>query len=937
MIRILEGQLANGKWLLGNDFTLVDCAYAPILNITEKAGFSFGEFPKVRAYLDAIRSRPAWQETPKLAGTLAKIRRSRVSMSILGSADRLSSVNVSNAVKKGTSPSPSGSGTRHILSSMVSRDMLASMSDQEFGDGKAEALRDQYQTLLDVTESIASHRDLSELFHDLAQPLRNILHFDYLSVRLHDPERNVMRIHILEKSAPGDLVPELPVGESLAGFVWQTQQALLIDDIEHEGRFPRAMQRLRENHIKSCCCLPLSTAHRHLGAMTLGSVREKAYHPTDFRFLEQVARQVAVALDNALNFEQAQSVQKQFKEERDRLSLVLEVNNAVVSTLNLRELLNAVSVSLRRLVPHEYASLSLYDPKTGRLQLHALDFPIDNNLYEECLSVPIEGTPAGLAYSSRKPVVLNREGLEGFPGDICRLLLANNVQAVCCLPLISHDRAFGALNLASLQENAFGPEDVQLLNEVASQVAIAVENALNFEQAQSVQQQLKEEHDRLRLLLDVNNTIVSALDLRELLNAVSTSLRRLVPHEYASLSLYDAETQRFQIHALDFPASKGLIQEGLWIPVEGTPHGRALTSRQPLFVTLQDIEQFDLTPLIRAEGLKSGCFLPLISHGRPLGTLVVASLQEETFPQKDADLLQHVANQIAIGVENALAYGQVVDRANKLSEEKFYLQDEIRTEHNFEEIIGESPALKKVLEQIQTVAPTDSTILILGETGTGKELIARAIHNLSTRRERTLVKVNCAAIPTGLLESELFGHEKGAFTGAIAQRVGRFELAHRGTIFLDEVGDIALELQPKLLRVLQEQEFERLGSARTIRVDVRLVAATNSDLAQKVAQNQFRSDLYYRLNVFPVVIPPLRERREDIPLLVRYFAQKYARRMKKPIDSDSGQVDDCFDRIPLARQCAGTGKLHRARRHSIARCRSSSATSGTEAADGKLY
>ena len=471
-----------------------------------------------------------------------------------------------------------------------------------------------------------------------------------------------------------------------------------------------------------------------------------------------------------------------------------------------------------------------------------------------------------------------------FP-RLTSLLRENDVQSYCVVPLTTALRRLGTMGFGSLQRKGYPKTDFDFMQQVAKQVAVAVDNALNFEQAQSVQKQLKEEHDRLRLLLDVNNTIVSALDLRELLNAVSTSLRRLVPHEYASLSLYDAETQRFQIHALDFPASKGLIQEGLWIPVEGTPHGRALTSRQPLFVTLQDIEQFDLTPRIRAEGLKSGCFLPLISHGRPLGTLVVASLQEETFPQKDADLLHHVANQIAIAVENALSYRQVVDRANKLSEEKLYLQDEIRTEYNFEEIIGESPALKKVLEQIQTVAPTDSTILILGETGTGKELIARAIHNLSGRRERTLVKVNCAAIPTGLLESELFGHEKGAFTGAIAQRVGRFELAHRGTIFLDEVGDIALELQPKLLRVLQEQEFERLGSARTIRVDVRLVAATNADLAQKVAQNQFRSDLYYRLNVFPVTIPPLRERREDIPLLVRYFVQKYARRMKKPIDT----------------------------------------------------
>jgi len=434
---------------------------------------------------------------------------------------------------------------------------------------------------------------------------------------------------------------------------------------------------------------------------------------------------------------------------------------------------------------------------------------------------------------------------------------------------------------------AYSEIDVIFLQEVARQVAVAVDNALNFEQAQSVQRQLKEERDRLSLLLEVNNTVVSALDLHELLNAVSASLRRLVPHEYASLSLYDPETQRLQIHALDFPVSKGLLQEGLSIPVEGSPTGRALTTSQPVFITRGDIEAFgsDIARRILAEGLKSAYCLPLISHGRPLGTLVVASLKEENFPERDAELLQHVANQIAIAVENSLAFRQVVDRANKLSEEKLYLQDEIRTEHNFEEIIGESPALKRILEQLQTAAPTDSTILILGETGTGKELIARAIHNLSGRRERTLVKVNCAAIPTGLLESELFGHEKGAFTGAIAQRIGRFELAHRGTIFLDEVGDIPLELQPKLLRVLQEQEFERLGSARTIRVDTRLVAATNADLAQKVADNQFRIDLYYRLNVFPLVIPPLRERREDIPLLVRYFVQKYAQRMKKPIDT----------------------------------------------------
>src|SRR3989475_5628307 len=460
------------------------------------------------------------------------------------------------------------------------------------------------------------------------------------------------------------------------------------------------------------------------------------------------------------------------------------------------------------------------------------------------------------------------------------------IHSLCVVPVTTALRKLGALAFGSRTAAAYSEIDVIFLQEVARQVAVAVDNALNFEQAQSVQRQLKEERDRLSLLLEVNNTVVSALDLHELLNAVSASLRRLVPHEYASLSLYDPETQRLQIHALDFPVSKGLLQEGLSVPIDGTPTGRALTTRQPVFITRSDIAQFgsDIAQRILAEGLKSAYCLPLISHGRPLGTLVVASLKDENFPKKDAELLQHIANQIAIAVENSLAFRQVVDRANKLTEEKLYLQDEIRTEYNFEEIIGESLALKRILEQLQTVAPTDSTVLILGETGTGKELIARAIHNLSGRRERTLVKVNCAAIPTGLLESELFGHEKGAFTGAIGQRVGRFELAHRGTLFLDEVGDIPPELQPKLLRVLQEQEFERLGSSRTIRVDIRVVAATNSDLTQMVAEKKFRSDLYYRLNVFPIALPPLRERPEDIPLLVHFFVEIFGRRMKKPID-----------------------------------------------------
>ena len=564
---------------------------------------------------------------------------------------------------------------------------------------------------------------------------------------------------------------------------------------------------------------------------------------------------------------------------------LLEISEAIASQRDLDKLYAELAPRLHRVVQFEFANLILYDADRKAVKSHVLETP-DAAYTCPAGDCPME-SPGGWVWQTQKPWVVSRLAEDTKFPELSSWLSDRGVQSLCVVPVTTALRKIGALAFGSRHEGVYAEADVVFLQQVARQVAVAVDNAHNFAEAQSVQEQLKEERDRLGLLLEVNNTVVSVLDLHELLKAVSDSLHRLMPHEYASLSLYDAESQTLQIHALDFPVSKGLIQEGLTIPVEGSPTGRAIQTRQPVSINRNDIEQFgsDIAQRILAEGLKSALCLPLIAHGRPLGTIVVASLKEDQFPEKDAVLLRPVANQIAIAVENSLAFRQVVERANKLSEEKLYLQDEIRTEYNFEEIIGESPALKHILQQLETVAPTDSTILIRGETGTGKELIARAIHHLSGRRERTLVKINCAAIPTGLLESELFGHEKGAFTGAIAQRVGRFELAHRGTLFLDEVGDIPLELQPKLLRVLQEQEFERLGSTRTTRVDVRLVAATNADLTQKVADNQFRADLYYRLNVFPLTIPPLRERREDIPLLVRYFAQKYARRMKRPIET----------------------------------------------------
>jgi formate hydrogenlyase transcriptional activator len=455
------------------------------------------------------------------------------------------------------------------------------------------------------------------------------------------------------------------------------------------------------------------------------------------------------------------------------------------------------------------------------------------------------------------------------------------------LPLNSAGRRLGVLGFGSLDEAAYNECDVAFLEKVTRQVAIAVDNALNFEQAQTAQRQLADQRDRSRLLLEVNNAVVSILDLKQLLQTVSVRLRETLHHDFAILALYEVETKSLRVHALDSTRDWAYLEENEVVPISGTAGEQAIANRETMIVNLKDRKDFqsELTARIAALGIKSSLIAPLISHDRALGIVAVSSLRDNAFNMEDAELFGQISSQVAIAVENALAFNEIEALKNKLASEKIYLEEEIQSQFNFSEIIGQSPSLASAFKQVEIVAPTDSTVLIQGETGTGKELIAHAIHNLSNRRERTLVKMNCAAIPTGLLESELFGHERGAFTGAISQRIGRFELAHKGTLFLDEVGDIPLELQAKLLRVLQEGEFERLGSARTQKVDVRLIAATNADLERMVADREFRSDLFYRLNVFPIHLPPLRERRGDIPLLVSFFTQKFARRFRKKIET----------------------------------------------------
>jgi formate hydrogenlyase transcriptional activator len=592
----------------------------------------------------------------------------------------------------------------------------------------AEASRPTYPALAEVSRVIASHGDLSELFEKLAEYLRPLLGFHYLSVALHDDDRQVMRLHILQSLQKTESTPglEFPITESPSGEVWTCQERRNFGSLNELRRYhPSAFELLRDHAVESFCVLPLTTAHRRIGAIAFGRSAAGGYHEEELAFAEQVAAQVAVAMDNGLRYEEGLTLQRELAHERDRLQLVLDINNSVVSNLELRDLFRALSASLRRVIAHDSATLMLPDTlHPGMLRIHALDFPESRGFLQQDMLLSISDSNPGKAFQSGQTMLVGS-----------------------------------------------GPNSVPFTNSSGARVA-------------------------------------------------------------------------------------------------------------------------------QGEGLRCSLVLPLILNGteKSVGVLTLGSRTECAFSQTDIDFLQQVARQIAIGVNNALQHHQLSESARRVSEEKSYLEDEIRAEQDFEDIVGSSSALRHVLTQVETVAPTDSTVLIQGETGTGKELIARAIHDRSSRRRRTFVKINCAAIPMGLLESELFGHERGAFTGAIARKIGRFELADQGTLFLDEIGDIPLELQPKLLRVLQEQEFERLGGTATRRVNVRVIAATNHSLSSMVAEGEFRSDLFYRLNVFPISVPPLRDRAEDISLLARYFTSKYARRLNRELQRIPAETLDAMTR-----------------------------------------
>jgi formate hydrogenlyase transcriptional activator len=462
-------------------------------------------------------------------------------------------------------------------------------------------------------------------------------------------------------------------------------------------------------------------------------------------------------------------------------------------------------------------------------------------------------------------------------------------------PLESYLIIFGILSVSIARFSVSRRRAERLLTEAGENLEVRVAqrtsqlSSVNAE-LERAQVELRTEKDRLRLLLELTNNLVSNVGIREAVKRAISSIRQITQSDFVAVSLPDSGDNALQFSGLDFVVDgdvneRDFVAEDDSIPVRVFRSGAVWTGSANEMPGSCWRKESPFSPKLKAISV-----LPLLSHDRALGVLVVGNLSGTPYAQKDVDFLTQLANQIAIAAENALSYRRISELTEKLSQEKLYLEDEIRSDANFEEIIGTSTELRRILNLVETVAPTDSTVLIYGETGTGKELIARAIHNLSPRRDKTFVKLNCAAIPATLLESELFGHERGAFTGAATLRVGRMELAHHGTLFLDEVGEISVELQPKLLRVLQEREFERLGGTRTVRADVRLIAATNRDLSVMVDEQKFRSDLFFRLNVFPVRLPPLRERVEDIPILVRHFAQEFSRRMNKIIQTISSET-----------------------------------------------
>jgi len=716
------------------------------------------------------------------------------------------------------------------------------MSDiDQSAAGKAASER--YEALFRVSQTLISIRSSEELFRLLARELRAVVNFYVMGVGIYD--ENAHQIHLTSYGEPGIplQVPQFTPEETFTWWVYHHQQPLIIPSLDSETRFPAVAEMLKNRGVRSVCVLPLTTVHRRLGGLAFGSIEADAYNEEEVNFLSFVANQVALAVDDALNFDALQHAEEALRASEQSFRLIVDSIPGLVNTTTAEGEFEFVSQQCLDYFGTTLEELKAQESKgwTTSNIVHPDDFP-------RMLATWRRSVETGHPYQSEYRI----------------------------------RRADGAYRWFHVRSLPWRDTEGRIIRWYTLRTDI---------------DDRKQAEDRLQLLLDVTNQVVSNLQLSDLMGAISSSVRRVMQCDLVSVCFPDSEMKRLQTFVIDFPDSKGFIREEL-ISIEGSLGGFVFRTGKPWAGNATDLLQSGLKnePAI-AEGLKTGCVLPLISRNGVLGVLALGRREDHPFSRVDIGFLTQVANQVAIAVENATAYGQIEearaalekafeeikDLKDRLQDENVALREQIDQALMFEEIVGVSPALRAVLSRVSKVAPTDSTVLLTGETGTGKELIARAIHKRSRRSSRAFVSVNCAAIPASLIASELFGHEKGAFTGATQRRLGRFELAEEGTIFLDEVGELPAETQITLLHVLQEREFQRVGGNQSIRANARVIAATNRDLEAAIAERAFRSDLFYRLNVFPIEIPPLRERKEDIPLLVEYFIDRFARKAGKSI------------------------------------------------------